>query len=447
MAVVTLILLAIAVAVAYVRGKRDLLSPWFLLCLALFVSFFIVLINYANWEVHIYAVFTLYVMTAVVAFGLGTAVVGNRKSNTAAICIDTQKYTKRKYPTFALMSISLLVTAVYLIKVIIDAGVGSGGFSGLLRGIYNNIVDNKYSPGAFFNQLREISCAIAYMSMFRLIIRLYSKNDKVSIIGLAVPIVLFLALSLISSDRNIFLRYAIFAICVWVIVYRGRKKKVKNIMVKKTTNREVIVKGLLLIVIVFVIFYLFGKAKLYTSNFGRMLGIYGGSGLYNFNMWLHGFNGPHRFGQMTFHTLLTTIGTLLSPLGIRFNLSSADIGFITYSAANGYVYSSNIYSALACYVMDFGYIGVIVFPFILGVIFQAISNRAKVKGGFATFAFCLLIYPLIYFPIAEQFFGRFHLGFVYEIVWAAIVYHSIYRKKRTVYARMKKGGEVYCQSR
>ena len=42
----------------------------------------------------------------------------------------------------------------------------------------------------------------------------------------------------------------------------------------------------------------------------------------------------------------------------------------------------------------------------------------------------MLIYPVIFYPIADQLFGRFNLGFVYEIVWLSIFYYLIFGKRK-----------------
>ncbi len=430
MALLMFALLILVLFIAYFVGKEDLLSPWFLLCLAFFASFGIVLLNKNNWEVQINGLFVLYVFTALLAFGCGAQLINlsanSKKKKSESISVNVKEIVSVKYPTKLLACISVIMCVGYILKLIIDFRGSASSFSALIRNIYSNIVENDYSPGFLFNQMREIVGAIAYVSMFRLIIQIYFPKNKVSKIALIIPIFLFIVLALISSDRNIFLRFAIFSICIWVIIFR-EKLKHRN---SGSANLKIIFNGIIILIVVILIFYLFGKIKLYTSNLNRMVGIYGGSGLYNFNFWLESFEGPLTMGETTFSVLLSTIKTVLNPIGINFEVSGLEVDFITYRSANGYVYSSNIYSSLINYVIDFGYFGVILFPFIIGMFFQWLFNRARRKGGFNILLYCLLIYAVIYFPIVEQLFGRLHLGMLYEIGWLAIVYLSIFGKRK-----------------
>ena len=89
--------------------------------------------------------------------------------------------------------------------------------------------------------------------------------------------------------------------------------------------------------------------------------------------------------------------------------------------------------------MDFGYFGVILFPMILGIFFEYIYILTKRKiYGFSWLFYSMCVYPILYFVIAEQFFGRMHLGRVYEIFWVAFFYFLIYR----VRIRAKFRGQV-----
>ena len=75
MEIIMFLMVAGFVIIAYFFGNRNLISPWFLLCLAVFAPLCIVLLNFNNWEVEFNEIFVLYICTALLAFGLGTALV------------------------------------------------------------------------------------------------------------------------------------------------------------------------------------------------------------------------------------------------------------------------------------------------------------------------------------------------------------------------------------
>ncbi|MDE6790955.1 MAG: oligosaccharide repeat unit polymerase, partial [Clostridia bacterium] len=285
-----------------------------------------------------------------------------------------------------------------------------------------------YTPGFLFNQMREIITAIAYVNTFRLMIRLFSgKNkDSISIIALLIPIVVFVAMVLVTSDRNIFIRYAFYFICLYVLFFRENCRK-------RNVNLRIIQKVIILGVILLLIFFLLGKLKQYSSGLTRVIGIYGGSGLYDFNLWIEDFKGPFLNGNATFTALLGSLKTIFGYIGIDLNVETLNRfdAFIEYKSANGYIYSSNIYSAMKPFVEDFGYFGVILFPFIIGAFYQWLFNKMKKrKYGFGWVVYSMLIYPVLFFPIAEQLFGRFTLGFVYELFWLSVLYFAIFGKKK-----------------
>ena len=91
MAILMLLILLILITIAYFFGKRDLLSPWFLLCLIILLSFTIVLANYSNWEIEIHGIFVVYVTTAVLSFGAGAAIVKVLSSGKIARINKTEK--------------------------------------------------------------------------------------------------------------------------------------------------------------------------------------------------------------------------------------------------------------------------------------------------------------------------------------------------------------------
>ena len=429
MAVLMLVILLALLATAYFFGKRDLLSPWFLLCLATLTSYLIVLLNYNNWDVQINGTFILYITTALLSFGIGAFVIkisAPSKLATASVSgrVSLKKeLPSRRYPETFFIVVSVIAAGLYCFKLLSDVG-GSGSISARIRHIYDSVVGG-YSPGFIFNQCLELTFAIAYINVYRIFEEIYSRGRAISIIKLFIPIFIFMLVVMISSDRNIFLRFAIYFICLFVLFFRENSRK-------RNVNKNIVFKVALLLLLLVVIFFLLGKSKQYSSGIFRSLSIYGGSGLYDFNLWIAEFNEPLLHGQSTFSTFITAFNSIFERFGLALpdaNVERFD-AFIEYQSPNGYVFHSNIYSALKPYVEDFGYFGVILFPFAIGMFFQWLFVKMrKSKYGYNWILYCMLIYPIVFFPIAEQLIRRFHLGFVYEIVWVAIVYRFVYGRK------------------
>lgn len=433
MAFLMLLIFSLFIIISYIYGKRNLLSPWFLLCTVFFATFLIVLVNFKNWDVEINGYFVLYVSTAILVFGIGTYVVNLCQPKVKVKSTNTLLQEAKinvKYPVNIFLILSVVFGVLYIFKLFLDAG-SAASLSQRLRIIYENRINDNYSPGFVFNQMSEIVRAIAYINTYRIFIKLFLKSDKINIIKLVIPIFVFFATALVVTDRNIFLRFGIFFICLWVLFYYQNSRK-------KDTNFKIIRGIVVIAIVILVLFYFMGKMKLYSSDFLKSLSIYGGSALNNFNLWIRNFDGNLLYGQSTFTQFFDSLGTLLNPLGFNIHgaVDEVDV-FTSYISSNGYNYVSNIYTALKPYVEDFGYFGVILFPFIMGCFYQWLFIKTKKsKYGFNWLIYCLLIYPVIFFPILEQLFRRFHLGFIYELVWLAIIYYCAFgRKKKSVTKR------------
>lgn len=443
MAILTLTILITLLILAYFGGKRKFLSPWFLLCAMTSVSFLLVLFNYQNWEVHINGRFILYISAALLAFGAGTALWNSlqKKQITVAepLPLETVRYT-RKYPVDLFLILSCLLAVGYIGKLFIDVDGFSLPFSAALRKIYDSVSNENYSPGILFNQMSEIVLAIAYINTFRLLLKIFNKKgsnkDNISYIKLLIPILVAFIMTLISTDRNIFLRYGIYFICLWMLFYYNNCKT-------KHANFKIVLGVGVAVAVAAVLFFFMGKMKQYASDFTRMMSIYGGSGLYNFNLWIAEYDAAPMWGASTFTQFLGTLGVFFKPFGIDLHGTVNRIDpFIQYTAANGYEYSSNIYTALKPFVEDFGFLGVLIFPFAMGVFYQWLYRKTqKSKYGMWWLLYCILIYPVLFFPILEQLFRRLHLGMLYEIAWPLILYCLVFkirgfrvRKRRVVAA-------------
>ena len=128
MAVLMLIIFLALLATAYLFGKRDLLSPWFLLCLAMLTSYLIVLLNYNNWEVKINGKFVLYITTALISFGIGAFVV--KKFASKKLVADTvtgrvqlkKELPQKSYPEMFFIIVSVMAAGLYCFKLLSDVG-------------------------------------------------------------------------------------------------------------------------------------------------------------------------------------------------------------------------------------------------------------------------------------------------------------------------------------
>lgn len=421
MNIIFLSILIILTYYAYQISKKDFLSPWFILCFMFLCVLSIVLLNKTTWNVAFSKRSIFLITIALFMWGIGGGIISFRKLR--SIQYEDENFyfrLKGNYPAFFISLISFVCTLFYVLLQLRGINLKSGITTGI-RQIYENAVINQ--NGNFLkNQLLEIVIALAYLSIYRIFIKKFilKKEDNIKYSILLTPIFFFFIAIIFSTDRNKFLRICIYTSILFVFFLRQQQIRYINFIIIK--------KLLLLLVIVLVFFYILGKTKQYKTGFFNSLSIYGGSGLNNLNIFIN----EHPMGKLnkgdsgTFYN----IQNILAKLGIMPKSSFNRIDeFITFQTKSGYTYASNVYTALKTYFYDYGVLGLIIFPFISGMIYEYFYRHVNQKKlGFSCVLYASLLYPIVYYPILEQMFNRMHLGLIYEIFWLTSLFYIIYGK-------------------
>lgn len=421
-----MIVLAVILFLNYLNQK-DFISPTFLMIISFLMASTLIVLNQNNWMIKINLQLFYCVLTAVVSWIFGSALIRlkNRNFQTKSnrkFDNRTKTLQKYKYPYHILNVLSLFLTLIFIIILLKNVDI-SGGLTSILRNIYEQKATS--SSGYFLlHQIEKALIAIAYISVFQLLNEYYFKKRSLkNYFILLVPILCAVLCMTVSTDRNVFIRFGVYCLCLWILFFKNNtsySRKKTNFKILKFTILAVIMMGLL--------FYGMGKIKQYSSDLERMIGIYGGSGLYNFNLYLENFHGDFTYGKSTFSAFLNVLASF-NIIG-KENIVEGP-GFITFLSNNGYVYSSNIYSALQPFYRDFGILGIALFCFLIGMMLEFIYQRTeKNKFGYAWIFYAAFIYPTIYMALAEQFFARLHLGIIYELFWLWFFYMMVYKRHR-----------------
>ena len=323
------------------------------------------------------------------------------------------RHRSENYP-YGLFCVLAVVLFVLFLRYKIGA-VDLSSLSGFTNALRKAYTEEK-SYGFFTTQILEALVGLMYISLHRVFVEAFYLKKRVNR-TLFLPIVLFLGATLLYTDRNIFLRFMITGLIAFVMAFNWRGITARN-------NARLTVTMVVAVAAIAGVFWYYGHLKQYTSNFERMVGIYAGSGIYGFNLWLKEFSGPFTKGEFMFSSVLNTLA--------RFRIGSGTtltqyFEYITYEAKNGYVFATNIYSALRIYYQDFGIFGIAGVTFGMGMLFEKLYQVAvRNKFGFWWLFYCAHIYHVLYVPILEQFMLRFHLGLVYEIFWLWFFYTVVY---------------------
>ncbi|MBF0777815.1 O-antigen polymerase [Streptococcus cuniculi] len=406
---------------------RSLIRPTILFLLSFVLASSIIMFNQRNWDVVLSDRFMVYTLTAIGSFYLGTLLIDylpfRKKSPRPLSTHSTEDLSILAEPSKVLFGLAIIAMIAYIL--LIFRGIElSTDVSFMLRQIYDRNVEHNGSNTFIVNQLVKLLTAIANISFFQFLLDTYVVKTRKHQWTHGVIIMLFLLMAVISTDRNILLRFFIYCAVLWILFFTATSKgKITRAHFKP------LLRLALYLLITVGIFYLFGKLKGYKSDFGRAISLYGGSGLYNFNLYIEKFIPNHlHWGATTFKSFLGILGRLGFVQFVHKGASFSE--YITYTSSTGAFYHSNIYSAMRPFVDDFAYVGVLIFPFVMGITFETLYGLTqKQKYSFSWIFYSLTVYPLAYFTIAEQFFARMHLGLVYEIGWVLILYWYIRNRR------------------
>lgn len=398
--------------------RKDFICPTFFMLVSYVMASWLIYLNAENWLVHINLNFYIYIILFICSWLLASFLIrlNFQQHKLSKIIVRNLKKNSLKEKIFFVVSIFLCMGYVFIL---IKRFAGTNILL-VLRAIYD--YDESTDSSHFLqHQIEIVSVGLFYVSFFCILKKKFCMCGEKKLGYLVFTLIISLFVVFMTTDRNKFIRLIIFCFCIWCFFMRSY-----STLSRKTTNKIIFKYAILLGIIMMFAFYGLGKAKQYTSNFERMIGIYGGSGLYNFNLRLESFNGNFLFGKRTFSTLLSTLNNFIPISQDLFLPIKKGTGFIIFNTGQ-YVYASNIYAAITNYYIDFGVCGIIFFSLFLGTFFEIFYQLAKNKGGFMWVLYAAFIYPTFYITISDQFFDRLHLGLIYEFFWIVILYFFLFK--------------------
>lgn len=429
MAILTLEIIILFSIVSFFLYKGNLIGPWFIACLAILASYVIVLLNYEKWDVSIHPEFALCIAVVCASWGAGVIVLRCLVREPLYYSVSSQgavlalmqndrliNLIQARYPYRLLALLSVALTGVYVFLVIDIGPINSlSSFQSALRAIYENGTGENFLG----TQIRMAVISLGYISVHRIL--LLTLGDKAQIRPkmpyLVIPVAMLLICVLIFTDRNIFLRFTLYSIFLYIMFNQCQSSEPGAFF-------KLFIKITCMGAIILFVFFLYGLSKQYSSDLFGSLSIYGGSGLNNLNIWLNSFDGPFTNGNNTFSSFQHTLAVLGFGDGSNLSWNKEPYLFITPS---GYLYESNVYSAFMDYYSDFGYLGLFVIPFCVGVFFELLYVFASRKRyGLAWVLYAFFLYAPVYMPIAEFFLTRLHFYFAYEIFWIVLLYSIVY---------------------
>lgn len=377
---------------------RNVLSPAVLLCGTFSLSAFILALQ-SEWDWELSVDTVLFMVASVVLFSVGCYIgefvtEGKYVSNPRINRMTTNDLDIQKNFRILLNIVSVVITILYVKnRMSVAASLGSVTDLFSTRAALRSAIlsdTELLQVGTALNFGISFVRAYGYIALF-LIVKdaVYKKHN---IFNNIIPVICLLVYILYSSSRSTLITVGVSIIFSLYIVNRQiNRLNINEMIVKK------IIGGVL---IFFTIFYYLGMStgQSVIFNLKQTIAIYISSGLVCFDSFFHSVPSPSLLpGENTFVGLYSFF-RILGLVDIPIQNHHADMVHF----GNAY---SNIYTAFAPYITDFGIPFALSLQFILGYLFQRIWDRFnRFQGSLFLFInygrFWAL--PLIYYPIAER---------------------------------------------
>ena len=313
---------------------------------------------------------------------------------------------------------TFLICLIGVIKVARRFGV-SGSISELIAGYKNlkTFTTEDVGLGKFVNTLYDFCYASGFV-WFYLVAKKYifkKKWDKLVLINLCLSI----AISLEKGSRGgaiaLLCSGAVMIIIFWVMHSKKHKISFKQILL-------IVLAASLVVGMFQTIGELLGRVS--AADFGGYLSVYLSAPIRNLDYFLNNsFASADMFGKMTFYHAINYLGGKLEISSWIYELVLPPL------RANGFV-TGNVYTTFYAYIYDFGYVGVPIFMFLMGVISQLFYIKTKNNTKYLQrdrINIWIIIYSYIFYMLAFSFFSnKFYEGifsiqfFKYLIYWSLI---------------------------
>lgn len=294
----------------------------------------------------------------------------------------------------------------------------SGSVSALIAGYKNlkTFTTDNISLGKLNNIFYDFCYASGYV-WFYILAKNYVASKKIEKWAV-INLVLSIAIALEKGSRG----GAVALICsgasMFILLWQQNSKK------GKLSFKQII--GVIFIAALVVgTFQKTGEllGRVSTADFEGYLAVYLSAPIRNLDYFLRqNITAPDIFGKMTFVRMINYLGGKLDIMSWVYELDLPPLH------ANGFV-TGNVYTTFYAYIYDFGYLGVPIMMFIMGVVSQMFYQKAKaLNSSRHIINIWVLLYADVFYLLAFSFFSnKFYEGIVAIQFFKYILYWLIIR--------------------
>lgn len=426
-----LTLIVTTVFVYMIRNER-IIAPSMLFMIPFSLSAFYLILNVSRWSVVLNLNTYLVIVGGCLSFLVGTSAgkLGFRSrrvkdSGMLDFCRKEKEINSLTYLLFLFIEVVILFLCIQGIRRVVH----KYGFYGSLSfemykyrnlGMYTT---ESVSLGRYLDWAYTFNLSIGYIWAYIFAYR-FANKKRVSLLLIAC-ILVPLVTGFVKGGRQASVQIIISGLLYYMFFFLRRSSRAR-LPIKK------VLKIVVVVAILAVSFQSLGKilGRTVQADFDQYIAVYLSGCIRNLNEWLKESHPlPDIFGKMTFANLYPYLGRKLSRPEWIYALD------LPYLSANG-LNSGNIYTTFYAYIYDFGYIGAVILPFIIGFVSQHTYKRAIKRKSFSEMDIDipLLFYGYISYLLAFSFFSnKFYEGlvsisavrfFIFWFVIKTVIKHS-----------------------
>ena len=434
----TMIFITVSV---YTLGKQSIISPSFLFMVPFSFSAFWLILNISRWSVRLNFNTYLVIVGGSLSFLAGVFIASSNRKIKMRRFTGILKLKRDPFdsmiPTILFLGILVIETVVLILSLLkIRSIVHQNNYRGTLSaeifwfrnlGMYTT---TSTSLGQALDWAYQFNMSAGYILIYILMHRI-TRKQKVNI-SIVLCLIVTFATGLIRGGRQSTVQIIIAGLCYYLLFILSAKGR-------QSLPWKAIITALGLVAIIAVSFQTVGKilGRTVQADFMQYLAVYISGSIRNLNEWL---KSPHSlpgiFGKMTFASIYPYLGR---KFGRQDWIYVLDLPYLTANNRN----SGNIYTTFYAYIYDFGYVGAVILPFIMGFISELVYKRAmkaRIRSEYNVNIW-IILYGYISYLLAFSFFSnKFYEGLIkhsfikYFFLWCVMSYFINRLQRPSVYA-------------
>lgn len=422
MLILMLILLMVVATVSYVLNDRHIGNASTIMTGIFFISSFVALLNINNWKFRLHGFTVFIIISSILIFLAGELlakyIVSKINQNSKDVTYVQITLPQPGYIVTLFVIVAMILMFMYYYSQVKLLAYNYSGKNNDVIYYAREAVVSGQDLNKIANHFSCLAQCIAYIFATFFIYNIINKKFNFNIILYIVPMFIYLLFYAVMGVRTGYIYIITFLFITICFFYQN-----KCGWVTKSSIKLVVLGGISLIIFLF-IFRLTGFLKysgVGTTAF-KSISKYTAFSIPAFDHFLQNHFPPNiYFGQYN----LNRVYSITNQLHItNIEMTSRFLPFYDLTEE----VSSNIYTALARYIQDFGYFGNYIIMFIMGLLYSfgwyMIKTRRKVGIGIIIYA--MEFYPIVLMSIDEVFFNEvMTTTLVYQMVYLFMVFYAL----------------------